>query len=226
MGSIPSIFKKGSLKIIEMKTLLIAALLGTSLLSAQANGSMLDSKLSATAAVAKTKADTNYEEELKQKVEVQLYNLEMLQSQFKTAQQAIRNAKGSHAEIDKDYEYFYDLLNNDTNNGKNSTESEKAIQRLKKEYARKHKNRAAAELKEQKALANNMHKELQEYTRQLKYLKAKCKKHLNEESTPSLQKLAGKIDESQKMLFESNSKNEQAAIYYAGKLEEAKKVEL
>jgi paraquat-inducible protein B len=226
MGSIPSIFKKGSLKIIEMKTLLIAALLGTSLLSAQANGSMLDSKLSATAAVAKTKADTNYEEELKQKVEVQLYNLEMLQSQFKTAQQTIRNAKGSHAEIDKDYEYFYGLLNNDTNNGKNSTESEKAIQRLKKEYARKHKNRAAAELKEQKALANNMHKELQEHTRQLKYLKAKCKKHLNEESTPSLQKLASKIDESQKMLLESNSKNEQAAIYYAGKLQEAKKFNL
>ena len=226
MGSISLIFKKGSLKIIEMKTLLIAALLGTSLLSAQANGSTLNSKLSVTAAVAKTKTDTNYEVELKQKVEVQLYNLEMLQSQFKTAQQAIRNAKGSHAEIDKDYEYFYGLLNNDTNNGKNNAESEKAIQRLKKEYARKHKNRAATELKEQKALADNMRKELQEHTRQLKYLKAKCKKHLNEESTPSLQKLANKIDESQKMLLESNSKNEQAATYYAGKLQEAKKLNL
>lgn len=209
-----------------MKTLLIAALLGTSLLSAQANGSTLNNKLSATAAVANTKTHTNYEEELKQKIEVQLYNLEMLQSQFKTAQQAIRNSKGNHTEIDKDYEYFYGLLNNDTNNGKTNAESEKAVQRLKKEYARKHKNRAAAELKEQKALANNMQRELQEHARQLKYLKAKCKKQLNEESTPSLEKLAGKIEESQKMLLESNSKNEKAAIYYAGKLQEAKKISL
>ncbi|MDM8175832.1 hypothetical protein QT327_16000 [Olivibacter sp. 47] len=203
-----------------MKTLLIVALLGTSVLSAQASALVL----SDVSHVGKIEEKKSEAEELKQKVEVQLYNLNMLNKQFKMAQEAIKNSKGSHKDIDKDFEYFHSLLLEDSKTQDNAKEIDESVQRLKKEYARKHKNRAAYELKEQKSLATSMQKELNSHIRECKSLKAKYKKYLNGNVSPELRDLETKLEETEKILKESTESNIQNATYYDRKLEDIKKV--
>uniref|UniRef100_F4C9G2 Uncharacterized protein n=1 Tax=Sphingobacterium sp. (strain 21) TaxID=743722 RepID=F4C9G2_SPHS2 len=203
-----------------MKTLLIVALLGTSVLSAQASALVL----SDVSHVGKIEEKKSEAEELKQKVEVQLYNLNMLNKQFKMAQEAIKNSKGSHKDIDKDFEYFHSLLLEDSKTQDNAKEIDESVQRLKKEYARKHKNRAAYELKEQKSLATSMQKELNSHIRECKSLKAKYKKYLDGNVTPELRDLETKLEETEKILKESTESNIQNATYYDRKLEDIKKV--
>ncbi|MGK9120634.1 hypothetical protein [Olivibacter jilunii] len=203
-----------------MKTLLIVALLGTSVLSAQASALVL----SDVSHVGKIEEKKSEAEELKQKVEVQLYNLNMLNKQFKMAQEAIKNSKGSHKDIDKDFEYFHSLLLEDSKTQDNAKEIDESVQRLKKEYARKHKNRAAYELKEQKSLATSMQKELNSHIHECKSLKAKYKKYLNGNVTPELRDLETKLEETEKILKESTESNIQNATYYDRKLEDIKKV--
>ncbi|MEH6305336.1 hypothetical protein RYH73_06765 [Olivibacter sp. CPCC 100613] len=204
-----------------MKMLLIIALLSTSVLSAQANTIVLSDGSS------KSKVEKNEREvaELKQKIKVQLYNLEVLEKQFKMAQEAIKNSKGNHKDIDKDFEYFHHLLLEDSNANKdnNQVKVDESVQRLKKEYARKHKSRATDELKEQKALATSMQKELNNHMRECKSLKAKYKKYLDENETPELQNLENKLEEAGKMLKESTESNTENAAYYSRKLEDIKK---
>jgi hypothetical protein len=98
------------------------------------------------------------------------------------------------------------------------------VQRLKKEYARKHKNRAAYELKEQKSLATSMQKELNSHIRECKSLKAKYKKYLDGNVSPELRDLETKLEETEKILKESTESNIQNATYYDRKLEDIKKV--
>lgn len=203
-----------------MKTLLIVALLGTSVLSAQASALVL----SDVSHVGKIEEKKSEAEELKQKVDVQLYNLNMLNKQFKMAQEAIKNSKGSHKDIDKDFEYFHSLLLEDSKTQDNAKEIDESVQRLKKEYARKHKNRAAYELKEQKSLATSMQKELNSHIRECKSLKAKYKKYLDGNVTPELRDLETKLEETEKILKESTESNIQNATYYDRKLEDIKKV--
>ncbi|MCL4641610.1 MULTISPECIES: hypothetical protein [Olivibacter] len=203
-----------------MKTLLIVALLGTSVLSAQASALVL----SDVSHVGKIEEKKSEAEELKQKVEVQLYNLNMLNKQFKMAQEAIKNSKGSHKDIDKDFEYFHSLLLEDSKTQDNAKEIDESVQRLKKEYARKHKNRAAYELKEQKSLATSMQKELNSHIRECKSLKAKYKKYLDGNVSPELRDLETKLEETEKILKESTESNIQNATYYDRKLEDIKKV--
>lgn len=194
-----------------MKTLLIAVLLGTSLLSAQAHSRTIsNSKWNNI----KTKTNPNEAEELKQKVGVQLYNLEMLRSQYKNALEAIKNSKGNHKEIDKDFEYFHNLLQEDAKAGKNKEDVEKSIQQLKKDYARKHKHRAAQELKEQKALTATMQKELSSYNRECKALKSKYKKLVEDQGSTDLQQLEKELEETQRLIEESNDSNVKTAAYY------------
>src|SRR5690606_16561334 len=190
-----------------MKTLLIVALLGTSVLSAQASALVL----SDVSHVGKIEEKKSEAEELKQKVEVQLYNLNMLNKQFKMAQEAIKNSKGSHKDIDKDFEYFHSLLLEDSKTQDNAKEIDESVQRLKKEYARKHKNRAAYELKEQKSLATSMQKELNSHIRECKSLKAKYKKYLDGNVSPELRDLETKLEETEKILKESTESNIQNA---------------
>jgi len=202
-----------------MKTLLIAALLSTSLLSAQAHGNIFENQLN----IKKTEKKRSEAEELKQKVDVQLYNLDMLKSQYQKAQEAIKNSKGNHQEIDKDFEYFNNLLEEDAKAGKNAEEIEKSIQHLKKEYTRKHKNRASYELKEHKALAATMQKELNNYTREYKSLKAKYKKYIEANGSATLQQLENELEETAKLLKESTDASTRSVAYYDRQLQDTKK---
>lgn len=203
-----------------MKTLLIAALIGTSVLSAQANGLVL----TATSIVNKVDKKSDADE-LKQKIEVQLYNLEMLNKQYKMADEAIKNSKGSHKDIDKDFEYFHSLLVEDSKTANGTKKVDESVRRLKKEYARKHKARAAYELKEQKALATSMQKEIDNQIRECKSLKAKYKKYLNENASPTeLQNLERSLEETQRMLKGQTESNVQNAAYYSKQLEEIKRI--
>lgn len=204
-----------------MKTLLIAALLGTSLLSVQAHGSIIRKNQLTRINIKKNLSEA---EELKQKVSVQLYNLEMLRSQYKGAQEAIKNSKGNHREIDKDFEYFHGLLQEDAQTGKNKEEIEKSIQQLKKDYASKHKSRAAHELREQKALATTMQKELNNYNRECKSLKAKYKRLVEDQGSKDLEQLEHALEETQDLLKESTDSNLKNATYYDQLFQDAKNV--
>lgn len=203
-----------------MKTLLIVAILGASSLSTQA-GSAISSERSY---LSKPEKGRNEAEELKQKAEVQLYNLEMLVKQFKTAQEVVKNSKGNHKDIDKDFAYFSGFLLEDAKAKHGDAEIDKSMQGLKKAYARKHKVRAAAELKEQKAIAASMQKELNYYLHEWKLLKGKYRKHLKESNSRELDRLASELEKAKMMLKESAARHVETAAYYNRKLEDVKKV--
>lgn len=198
-----------------MKTLLIASLLGVSVLSIQAGEikSMVNSAVSAKV--------ENEKEALDQKVELQLYHLSMLTSQFKTVQENIKNSKGNHEEIERDFEYFHSLLEENAKLDDNKEQTEKSIEKLKKEYARKHKSRAAKELKELKVLADNMKKELNTYNRELASLRSKYKKITGDENSPALAEFEQELIAAENMLEESSKKNVQHAAFYQNRFEKS-----
>jgi len=203
-----------------MKTLIIAALLGTSLFSANAHSLTANNTLESRK-IAEKRDEAS---ELKQKIDVQVYNLEMLKSQYRASQEAIKNTKGNHQEIDKDFEYFYSLLLKSEEKGENKNGMDKAIQQLKKEYAKKHKERASFELKEQKALAATMQNELNNYTRTYKSLQNKSKKLQPDSDDSSLQQFKDKLEEAENLMKDSTSACIQNATFYEHKFQSAKKI--
>ncbi|QNL49607.1 hypothetical protein H8S90_23265 [Olivibacter sp. SDN3] len=201
-----------------MKTLLIASLLGASILTVQAGEIK---KIESSTIVSEAE---NEKEALDQKVEVQLYNLSMLKSQFKMAQENIKNSKGNHEEIEKDFDYFHSLLLENAKLDDNKEQTEKSIEKLKKEYARKHKSRATQELKELKALEDNMKKELNAYNRELASLRSKYKKATGDETSPALEKFEQEILAVENMLEDSSKKNVQHAAFYQNRFEKPKNI--
>lgn len=203
-----------------MRTLLIAILLGISLFGVKARSLIANNMLENSKIVEKRDEAS----ELRQKLDIQIYNLGILRSQYCTAREAIKNTKGSHQEIDKDFEYFYNFLLKSEKEERNKNKTKKAIQQVIKEYAKKHKERAVLELKEQKELAAAMQKELSHYARFYKSLQHKSKQLQPDTDHPSLRLLKDRLEEAEKLLKDNTNAATQNSAFYERKFHRAKEI--
>jgi len=201
-----------------MKSLIIAALLGTTILSAQAGVKMPYRVLeNHEQGHQKDKVMT-----LKEQVDLQLFNLDLLKKQYKIAQETVKRSKGNHQEIESDFNFFHGILIENLKRTTDKQDIQQAILRLKKEYARKHRNRANFELAKQKRLAALMQKELNNYQRALRTLQSKYKKQLAKEQDTDLQQFEQQLAGIEQMLKEDKDSMVKDIAFYQQQMQLAK----
>ena len=202
-----------------MKSLIIAALLSTTILGAQAevktpHGSFENYEHKSDR---ENKAMT-----LEEQVDLQLFNLGLLKKQYKIAQETVKRSKGNHQEIESDFNFFHSILVENLKRTTDKQDIQRAILRLKREYARKHRNRANYELAKQKRLAALMQRELDNYQRVLRTLQSKYKKQLAKEHDAVLQQFEQQLAGVERRLKEDKDSMVQDIAFYQQQMQLAK----
>src|SRR5690554_814441 len=130
------------MKFIVLSTLICAGVAGNNFaFSSPSAATMLSSSKASPDSVQRMDA-------FKQQLTFHQRNIDMLWHQYALSLERIANAKGSHAELNREQARLTEGYKNDIKQGVRVAESEKAIEKIVAKYARKHARRDAVERQE------------------------------------------------------------------------------